>query len=140
MRESLNITPLYPRIAKAISLFMGRPSTLLLAVPAMVIWLVTGLLFGFSGTGQLLSNTGTTIITFLMVFLIQMTLYRDTAAILMKLDKLIRATNGAHNAILDLEDLDDILLEKFGTRYRSFAAQARANIAKGRGDIDNQEP
>ena len=106
----------------------------------MVIWLVTGLLFGFSGTGQLLSNTGTTIITFLMVFLIQMTLYRDTAAMLMKLDKLIRATNGAHNAILDLEDLDDILLEKFRTRYRSFAAQARANIAKGRGDIDTQEP
>lgn len=93
---------------------MGRPSTFLLAVPTIVIWLVTGLLFGFSGTGQLVSNTGTTIITFLMVFLIQMTLYRDTAAILMKLDKLIRATNGAHNAILDLEEMDDTLLESFG--------------------------
>jgi low affinity Fe/Cu permease len=136
----MKITPLYTRIAKAISHVTGRPSTFLLAVLTIVIWLVTGPLFGFSDTWQLVINTGTTIITFLMVFLIQNTQNRDTAAIQLKLDELIRAHNGAHNAILDLEELDDALLEEFRARYRRLAAQAREDIAAGGRDTDTPEP
>jgi len=136
----MKITPLYTRIAKAISHVTGRPSTFLLAVLVIVVWLVTGPLFGFSDTWQLVINTGTTIITFLMVFLIQNTQNRDTAAIQLKLDELIRAHNGAHNAILDLEELDDMTLEEFRARYRRLAAQARADIAAGGRDTDTPEP
>ncbi len=136
----MKITPLYTRIAKAISHVTGRPSTFLLAVLVIVVWLVTGPLFGFSDTWQLVINTGTTIITFLMVFLIQNTQNRDTAAIQLKLDELIRAHNGAHNAILDLEELDDMTLDEFRARYRHLAALARENIAKGGADTDTPEP
>ena len=136
----MKITPLYTRIAKAISHVTGRPSTFLLAVLVIVVWLVTGPLFGFSDTWQLVINTGTTIITFLMVFLIQNTQNRDTAAIQLKLDELIRAHNGAHNAILDLEELDDLTLDEFRARYRHLAALARENIAKGGADTDTPEP
>jgi low affinity Fe/Cu permease len=138
--EFMKITPLYTRIAKAISHVTGRPSTFLLAVLVIVVWLVTGPLFGFSDTWQLVINTGTTIITFLMVFLIQNTQNRDTAAIQLKLDELIRAHNGAHNAILDLEELDDMTLDEFRARYRHLAALARENIAKGGADTDTPEP
>ena len=136
----MKITPIYTRIAKAISHVTGRPSTFLLAVLVIVVWLVTGPLFGFSDTWQLVINTGTTIITFLMVFLIQNTQNRDTAAIQLKLDELIRAHSGAHNAILDLEELDDMTLEEFRARYRRLAAQAREIIAKGGADTDTPEP
>jgi len=136
----MKFTALYTRIAKAISHVTGRPSTFLLAVLVIVMWLVTGPLFGFSDTWQLVINTGTTIITFLMVFLIQNTQNRDTAAIQLKLDELIRAHNGAHNAILDLEELDDVTLDEFRARYRHLAAQARDAIAKGGADTDTPEP
>ncbi len=135
----MKITPLYTRIAKAISHVTGRPSTFLLAVLTIVVWLVTGPLFGFSDTWQLVINTGTTIITFLMVFLIQNTQNRDTAAIQLKLDELIRAHNGAHNAILDLEELDDMTLEEFRARYRHLARRARDSLAKGGVDTDTPE-
>jgi low affinity Fe/Cu permease len=81
--------------------------------------------FGFSDTWQLVINTGTTIITFLMVFLIQNTQTRDTEAIQLKLDELIRATHGAHNALLDLEELEEDALEKFRKRYQALAETAR---------------
>ena len=136
----MKITPIYTRIAKAISHVTGRPSTFLLAVLVIAIWLVTGPLFGFSDTWQLVINTETTIITFLMVFLIQNTQNRDTAAIQLKLDELIRAHNGAHNAILDLEELDDMTLDEFRARYRHLAALARETIAKGGADTDTPEP
>jgi low affinity Fe/Cu permease len=81
-------------------------------------------------------NTGTTIITFLMVFLIQNTQNRDTAAIQLKLDELIRATKGAHNALLDLEELDEKMLEAFRVRYEKLATEARVGLARGLPDTD----
>src|SRR3989454_10170640 len=106
----------YSRFAKAAAHFCGRPRVFVLAVVVIVAWIVTGPLFGFSDTWQLVINTGTTIVTFLMDFLIQNTQNRDTEAIHVKLDELIRATHGAHNALLDLEELADESLDAFRTR------------------------
>jgi low affinity Fe/Cu permease len=89
------------------------------------VWSLTGPLFGFSNTWQLVINTGTTIITFLMVFLIQNTQNRDTRAVQIKLDELIRATRGAHNALLDLEELEDKELQEFQDSYEALAQKAR---------------
>jgi low affinity Fe/Cu permease len=109
----------YAGFAKSAAHFCGRPRTFALAMAVIVTWIVTGPVFAFSDTWQLVINTGTTIITFLMVFLIQNTQNRDTAAIQIKLDELIRATQGAHNALLDLEELDEDALAAFRQRYQS---------------------
>ena len=126
----------YGDVAKRISRWCGRPGTFLLAIGVILTWLVTGPLFGYSDTWQLVINTGTTVVTFLMVFLIQNTQNRDTAAIQLKLDELIRSTKGAHNALLDLEELDDKLLEGFRNRYEGLARDARARLARGLSDTD----
>lgn len=131
---------LYTHIAKSVARITGRPSTFSLAVMVIVIWLVSGPIFGFSDTWQLVINTGTTIITFLMVFLIQNTQNRDTAAIQLKLDELVRAHQGAHNAILDLEELDDQMIEAFRARYRRLATEAREKLARGEVDTDTPDP
>lgn len=130
---------LYASIAKKTSRLCGRPGTFLLAVGIILVWIVTGPLFGFSDTWQLVINTGTTIVTFLMVFLIQNTQNRDTAAIQLKLDELIRATNGAHNALLDLEELDEKALEEFRDRYEDLARAARIRLASGQIDTDTPD-
>jgi low affinity Fe/Cu permease len=114
----------------------GRPGTFMLALVIVVIWAVTGPIFGFSDTWQLIINTGTTIVTFLMVFLIQNTQNRDSEAMHVKMDELIRALEGAHNALLDLEELDDKTLDKIRARYRKLAAKAREDIKAGKVDID----
>lgn len=116
---------IYTRMAKAVSRYCGKPTTFLLAVGVVGVWIITGPIFNYSDTWQLVINTGTTIITFLMVFLIQNTQNRDTQAIQIKLDELIRAHQGAHNALLDLEELDERALEAFRLRYQSLAAAAR---------------
>jgi low affinity Fe/Cu permease len=111
-----------------------------LAVGVIAAWIVTGPIFGFSDTWQLVINTGTTIVTFLMVFLIQNTQYRDTEAIQVKLDELIRATKGAHNALLDLEELEEEQLDAFRTRYQALASAARAELSRGLQDTGTPEP
>ncbi len=124
----------YSRFAKAAAHFCGRPRVFAIAVGIIMVWVVTGPIFGFSDTWQLVINTGTTIITFLMVFLIQNTQNRDTEAIQVKLDELIRATKGAHNALLDLEELEEGNLEAFRTKYQALAASARVELGSGFSD------
>ena len=102
--------------------------------------MITGPIFGFSDTWQLVINTGTTIITFLMVFLIQNTQNRDTEAIQVKLDELIRATNGAHNALLDLEELEEETLDAFKGKYQALALAARRDLDRGNQDTGTPEP
>jgi low affinity Fe/Cu permease len=130
----------YARFAKAAAHFCGRPRVFVFAVAIIAAWVVTGPLFGFSDTWQLVINTGTTIITFLMVFLIQNTQNRDTEAIQVKLDELIRATQGAHNALLDLEELEEESLDAFRARYEALAAVARAELTRGLLDTGTPEP
>ena len=112
----------------------GRPATFALAAGIIVVWAVTGPLFGFSDTWQLVINTGTTIGTFLMVFLIQNTQNRDTEALQVKLDELIRVTEGAHLVLLDLEELDDRQLDKVRDTYERLAAKAREDLKHGKDD------
>jgi low affinity Fe/Cu permease len=130
----------YSGFAKSTSHFCGRPKTFALAVGVIAVWIITGPAFGFSDTWQLVINTGTTIITFLMVFLIQNTQNRDTEAIQIKLDELIRATKGAHNALLDLEELEEESLDAFRRRYQLLAASARDDIRQGAQDTGTPEP
>ena len=125
--------------ANAASRAAGRPYAFVLAVSIIAVWAITGPLFGFSDTWQLVINTGTTIITFLMVFLIQNTQNRDSEAVQIKLDEIIRALEGAHNALLDLEELDDELLDKMRLRYRNLAKKAREDISAGGRDIGCEE-
>lgn len=129
----------YTRTARWIAQLSGRPVTFLLAVASIVVWLVTGPLFGFSDTWQLVINTGTTIVTFLMVFLIQNTQNRDTTAMQLKLDELIRATRGAHLSLLDLEELEEKELAAFVRQYEELAALGRAQLDKGRPDTGTPE-
>src|SRR3954470_13681306 len=129
----------FKHMAKWTARMAGHPSAFVVAVAVIVIWAVTGPLFGFSDTWQLVINTGTTIVTFLMVFLIQNTQNRDTGAIQTKLDELIRAIEGAHNALLDLEDLDESEIEQIRHDYRKLAEEARKAIKKGRSDTDCRE-
>lgn len=130
----------YSRFAKATAHFCGRPRIFSLAVLIIVVWVITGPIFNFSDTWQLVINTGTTIITFLMVFLIQNTQNRDTEAIQVKLDELIRATNGAHNALLDLEELEEESLDAFKAKYQALAASARVDLGAGNLDTGTPEP
>ncbi|MCL8396108.1 low affinity iron permease family protein, partial [Pseudomonas aeruginosa] len=111
-------------MAKKAATATGSPWTFLAAVAIVVIWGITGPVFGFNDTWQLVINTGTTIITFLMVFLIQHTQNADTAAMQIKLDELIRATAEANNELLDLEELDEARLEEIRAEYEQMAREA----------------
>jgi low affinity Fe/Cu permease len=126
-------------LARRLAILSGRPSTFLVALAAVLIWAGTGPLFGYSDTWQLIINTSTTIITFLMVFLIQNTQNRDTEAIQIKLDELIRATQGAHNALLALEHLEDDELDRYLRHYSQLAAGARERLRRGELDTDSPE-
>lgn len=115
----------HSNLAKRASRWTGRASCFALAVLVVLVWLVTGPMFGFSDTWQLVINTGTTIVTFLMVFLIQNTQNRDTEAIQIKLDELIRATRSAQNTLLDLEEMDQEELDRLRLEYEEMARRAR---------------
>ena len=118
---------------------MGHPRAFGSAVFIVLAWGLTGPLFAFSDTWQLAINTGTTIVTFLMVFLIQNTQNRDNAAAQLKLDELIRSTKGAHNALLDLEELTQEDLEQFRVTYEKLAERARRDIQSGLKDTGTPE-
>src|SRR3954463_9382180 len=124
----MSIANSFNRFAKWTSRAAGHPGTFGLALAIIGIWAVTGPIFHFSDTWQLFINTGTTIITFLMVFLIQNTQNRDGVAMQLKLDELIRALHGAHNALLDLEELTEGDLEKIRGDYEGLARSARQQI------------
>lgn len=126
----------FSRFAKVTSRAAGRPAAFILAVGVLLVWLVTGPLFGYSDSWQLVINTGTTIITFLMVFLIQNTQYRDAEAVQVKLDELLRSTKGAHNALLDLEELEQLELDRIRDEYAQLAKGARESLRRGGTDTD----
>jgi low affinity Fe/Cu permease len=129
----------FSRIAKWTAHATGHPLAFVCAVLTIGTWLVTGPLFGFSDTWQLVINTGTTIVTFLMVFLIQNTQNRDSAAVHLKLDELIRTVSGAHNALLDLEELTESDLERLRARYESLGRAAREDLLRGMLDTDSPD-
>jgi len=128
----------FSRFAKWTARATGHPAAFMIAALIIIVWGVTGPIFQFSDTWQLVINTGTTIVTFLMVFLIQNTQNRDGHAVQLKLDELIRAVSGAHNALLDLEELEEADLERFGRRYEELARTARAALS--RGELDTGTP
>jgi low affinity Fe/Cu permease len=124
----MSIANSFTRIAKWTCRMAGHPATFGLAILLILVWAVTGPVFHFSDTWQLVINTGTTVITFLMVFLIQNTQNRDGAAMQIKLDELIRAVKGAHNELVDLEDMSDQELEQVKADFTRLAERARAKL------------
>lgn len=132
--EKLNSA--FVKFSKGISYLSGHPATFAMALAVVVVWAVTGPIFGFNDTWQLVINTGTTIVTFLMVFLIQSTQNRDTAAMQLKLDELIRVTQGAHTVLLDLEELGEDKLEGIRQQYEDIASEARQALKNGSDDTN----
>ena len=124
----------FTRLTKWTAHAAGRPVTFFLAAAVIAVWAITGPLFGFSDTWQLVINTGTTVVTFLMVFLIQATQNRDAEAIQVKLDELIRATEGAHTALLDLEELEADELDRIHQNYQALAKRSREELRQGKPD------
>jgi len=125
----------FTRFAKWAARATGRPGTFIGAAAIIVLWILTGPIFGFSDTWQLVINTGTTIITFLMVFLIQNTQNRDTEAMQIKLDELIRAVESAQNTVLDLEELDEEELDRIRAEYEELAEKAREELRRSRPEM-----
>ena len=124
----------FEQFARTASHAAGKPAAFFAAITIIAVWLITGPIFHFSDTWQLIINTGTTIITFLMVFLIQNTQNRDSEAMQVKLDELIRATAGAHTALLDLEELEERELDAIRASYRRLATSAREALRRGEAD------
>jgi len=126
--SALKNKSLFSRFAQATARVTGGPWAFVMALTIVVVWGITGPLFDFNDTWQLVINTGTTIITFLMVFLIQNTQNRDAEAMHIKLDELIRAARDAHNSLLDLEELEPEDLERIRAGYTDMAKDARASL------------
>ena len=118
----------FSRFSSSAARLVGRSGTFAIALGLVVVWGVTGPFFDFSNTWQLVINTFTTIVTFLMVFLIQNTQNRDGEAMQIKLDELIRAQKGAQNALLDLEELDEDELDRIRAHYEKLATEARRKL------------
>jgi low affinity Fe/Cu permease len=127
-----DLSHLFSRLATATSSFAGKPQAFVLALLAVIIWAACGPLFNYSDTWQLVINTSTTIITFLMVFLIQQTQNRDTLALQLKLAELIIAMQGAHNQVATIEDMDECDLEELHEEYRRRAEQTLGQLENRR--------
>jgi low affinity Fe/Cu permease len=127
-------TSWFTQFAKRTARASGQPITFVLAVAVIITWAVSGPLFGWSDTWQLVVNTGTTIVTFLMVFLIQSTQNRDTEALQIKLDELLRVSPGAHNVLMNLEELEERELARIRAVYVRLAEKARQGIDDGLSD------
>ena len=121
----------FSKFATRTAQIAGRPTAFAAATGAILLWAVTGPAFHYSDTWQLVINTSTTIVTFVMVFLIQNTQNRDTEALQVKVDELIRVTQGAHNALLDLEELEDEQLQRIRAGYEGLAKRAREDLLRG---------
>jgi low affinity Fe/Cu permease len=119
---------MFRKFAQKASNLVGSPAAFLLAVAVIVVWAITGPVFHFSDTWQLVINTGTTIITFLMVFLIQNTQNRDAKAIHLKLDELIRSVEEARNNLVDLEDMSDDELQKLQDEFQKFRKKHEGDV------------
>ena len=115
-------TPLFARFARWVERQVGRSSTFVLAIAVVLLWAVSGPLFGWSDTWQLVINTGTTIVTFLMVFVIQNTQSRDTQAMQLKLDELIRVNEMARNSLINLEEMSDVDVERMKAAFAALAS------------------
>jgi len=125
----------FHRFARFSSRATGHPWSFIIAAGVIIVWAATGPLFGISDTWQLVINTGTTIVTFLMVFLIQNTQNRDSEALQLKLDELIRATRNTHSALLDIEELSDEELDRLKGCYAKLAERAREEVRTGKSDL-----
>jgi low affinity Fe/Cu permease len=115
----------FSQLARAASRIAGHPIAFLVAAGIILAWAMTGPLFGFNDTWQLVINTATTIITFLMVFLIQNSQNRDTVAMQLKLDELVRSIKAARNTVLNLEELEEHELERLLKKYQKIGSDAR---------------
>src|ERR1700760_2144220 len=125
----------FARMANAVARVSGRPATFILCCGLVVVWAATGPFFHYSDTWQLVINTATTIVTFLMVFLIQNTQNRDSEAVQLKLDELLRSTPGAHNALLEIEELSEEELDEIKCCYEKLARQALVDLRSGKSDL-----
>ena len=133
--DSVPHATVFERFAKNSVRLTGHPAALGIALGTIVVWGLTGPLFGFSDTWQLVINTGTTIVTFLMVFLIQNAQNRDNQAIQLKLDELIRASEWAHNAFLDVEEITEPELDRIKRNFGKLAKEARDDVRSGKSDL-----
>lgn len=124
----MRTTSRFGRLARLTAHAMGQPAAFGTALAIIILWAISGPIFGFSDTWQLIINTGTTIITFLMVFIIQNTQNRDAEAMHIKLDELIRAMDQAQNALLNLEELEEDDLERIRANYLRLAERARVEL------------
>lgn len=139
MHRRMRKPELFSRLASTISEFSGHPLAFSIALLVIVVWLASGPVFHYSDTWQLVINTATTIVTFLMVFLIQNTQNRATYATQIKLDEIIRAMEGAHNALLDLEELTDEEIARLRKRYSKLAHEARQELRSGHSDTGSPD-
>jgi low affinity Fe/Cu permease len=125
----------FQHFARITARMVGRPTAFAFALCTIVVWAILGPIFHFSDTWQLVINTATTIVTFLIVFLIQNTQNRDSEAIQIKLDELLRATKGCHNAVLDIEELSETELDQIKRGYTILAQKALKEIRNGKSDL-----
>lgn len=128
----MNIQVHFAKFARYVSRLAGKPSTFVITALVILLWLLAGPFFDFSNTWQLWINSATTVVTVLMVFIIQNTQYRDGEAIQIKLDELIRSHKEAHNSLLDMEELTDSQLDAIKAEYEKLAEMARRDLKNGK--------